>query len=151
MTRPSFFPAFSLHPSLPPHSPHLRIRKVHLRVTLLELLQHVQLPLLLARRLPHLLLLLVVHHLLDHAPRLAVQIAQLAVLGRDLGRVEEAGRVGRDRGPPLLLVRLVEVDGDVLARGGGLERPGGFRGADLVGEGTLRGKEGGDVRASFMR
>ena len=63
------------HPPTPknnPHSTHLRIRKVHLRMTLLEFLQYVQLALLIARRLPHLLLPLIVHHLLDHAPRLAV-------------------------------------------------------------------------------
>ena len=118
-------------------STHLSIREIHLRVTLLELLQHLQLPLLVARRLPHFLLPLVVHHLLHHAPRLPVQVPQLAVLGLDLGGVEEVRRVGRDGGPPLLLVRLVEVDGDVLAGGGGLERPGGFGGVDLVGEGTL--------------
>lgn len=132
------------HQPLPPcPSTHLRVRKVHLGMALLELLQHVQLPLLLARRLTHLLLPLVIHHLLDHAPRLAVQVAQLAVLGLDLGRVQEVRGVGGDRGPPLLLVGLVEVDGDVLARGGGLERPGGFRGVDLVGEGALGwGKDG---------
>ena len=113
-------------------------------MTLLELLQHVQLGLLLARRLPHLLLPLVKHHLLDHAPGLAVQVPELAVLGLDLGGVEEARGVGRDGGPPLLLVGLVEVDGDVFAGGGGLEGPGGFGGADLVGEGTLVGGEGGD-------
>ena len=106
-------------------------------MTLLKLLQQIQLALFLARRLPHLLLPLVIHHLLHHAPRLPVQIAQFAVLGRDFGRVEEVGGVGRDRGPPLLLVSFVEVDGDVFSCGGGLERPGGFGGADFVGEGTL--------------
>lgn len=106
-------------------------------MTLLELFQDIQLALLVARRLPQLLLPLVVHHLLDHAPRLAVQVAQLAVLGLDLGRVEEVGGIGRDGGPPLLLVGFVEVDGNIFARRGGLERPGGFGGANLVGEGTL--------------
>lgn len=106
-------------------------------MTLLELLQDIELALLVARRLPHLLLPLVVHHLLDHAPRLAVQVTQLAVLGLDLGCVEEVRGIGRDGGPPLLLVGFVEVDGDVFARGGGLERPGGFGRADLVGERTL--------------
>ena len=84
-------------------------------MTLLELLQHVQLPLLLARRLPHLLLPLIIHHFLDHAPRLTVQVPQFTVLGCNLGGVEEVGRVGRNRGPPLLLEGFVEVDGDVLA------------------------------------
>lgn len=106
-------------------------------MTLLELLQHLHLALLLARRLPHLLLPLIIHHLLDHAPRLAVQVPQLRVLGLDLGRVEEVGRVGRDGRPPLLLGRFVEVDGDFFAARGGLERPGGFGGEDFVGEGTL--------------
>lgn len=106
-------------------------------MTLLKLLQNIQLPLLLTRRLSHLLLPLIIHHLLDHTPRLAVQIPQLAVLRLDLGSVEEVRGVGGDGGPPLLLVGFVEVDGDVFARGGGLERPGGFGGVDLVGERTL--------------
>lgn len=138
-TRPTFPPSphISNPHSAPQLSAHLRIRKVHLGVTLFELLQDIQLALLVARRFPHLLLPLVIHHLLDHAARLAVQVTQLAVLGLDLGRVEEVGGVVRDRGPPLLLVRFVEVDGDFFTRGGGLERPGGFGGADLVGKGTL--------------
>ena len=106
-------------------------------MTLLKLLQHIQFPLLIARRLPHLLLPLIKHHLLDHAPRLAVQVPELAVLGLDLGRIEEVRGVGRDGGPPLLLVGFVEVEGDVFAGGGGFEGPGGFGGADFVGQGTL--------------
>lgn len=107
-------------------STHLRIREVHLGMTLLKLLQHLQLPLLLTRRLPHLLLPLIIHHLLHHPSRLAVQIPQLAVLGLDLRGVEEVRGVAGDGRPPLLLVGFVEVDGDVFAGGGGLERPGGF-------------------------
>ena len=122
------------------HSTHLRIRKVHLRMLFLELLQQVQLLLLVARGLAHLLLPLIEHHLLDHAPRLAVQIAQVAVLGLDLARVD-LGRAGDDVGPPLQLVRLVEVDLDVLARGGGGERPGGVVDADGVGELALLGDQ----------
>ena len=53
-------------------------------MTLLELLQHIQFPLLLTRRLAHLLLPLIIHHFLHHAPRLPVQIPQFAVLGLDL-------------------------------------------------------------------
>ena len=34
------------------------------------------------------------------------------------------------------------MDGDFLAGGGGLERPGGFGGADLVGEGSLATRVG---------
>lgn len=123
--------------SLSPLSTHLRVREIHLRMTLLKLLQHVQLPLLLTRRLPHLLLPLIIHHFLHHTPRLPIQIPQLAILRLDLRGVEEVGGVGGDGGPPLLLVGFVEVDGDVFAGGGGLERPGGFGGVDLVGEGTL--------------
>ena len=61
------------------------------------------------------------------------------------------GRVGRDGGPPLHFVLLVEVEGDVFAGGGGLERPGGFGGVDGVreralGEKGLVGREGGSAR-----
>ena len=72
-------------------------------MTLLELLQNIQLPLLITRRLSHLLLPLIIHHFLHHAPRLTVQIPQLAVLRLDFGGVEEVRGVGRDGGPPLLL------------------------------------------------
>lgn len=80
---------------------------------LLELRQRIQLLLLVARRLPHLLLALVKHHLLDHAARLAVQVAQLAVFGLDLGHVD-LGRRRHDVLPPLHLVDLVKVDVDLL-------------------------------------
>lgn len=124
-------------PPLP--SPHLRITKIHLRVLSLKLLQHIHLLRLLARRLPHLLLPLIIHHLLHHSPRFPVQIPQFRILGRDFGGVEEVGRVGGDGGPPLLLVGFVEVDGDFFGGGGrGFERPGGFGGVDFVGEGALR-------------
>lgn len=103
---------------------------------LLELLQNLHLPLLVARRLAHLLLPLVVHHLLDHGARLAVQVAERRRLGHDLGHVD-LGRRRHDVRPPLHLVDLVQVDGDFLACGGGLERPGGFVGVDGVGEFTL--------------
>jgi len=125
---------------LPPNPPstHLRIRKVHLRMLPLKLLQHLQLPLLLARRLPHLLLPLIIHHFLHHAPRLAVQIAQLRVLGLDFGGVEEVGGVGGDGGPPLHFVGFVEVEGYFFCGGGrGFEGPGAFGGVDFVGEGAL--------------
>ena len=123
--------------SLQPLSSHLRIREIHFRMTLLKLLQHIQLPLLVTRRLSHLLLPLIKHHFLHHAPRLAIQIPQLAIFRLYLGGVEEVGGVGGDGSPPLLLVCFVEVDGNVFAGGGGLERPGGFRGVDFMGEGTL--------------
>lgn len=85
---------------------------------LLELLQQLELLLLVACRLASLLLPLVKHHLLDHAARLAVEVAQLAVLGLDLGGVDFGG-VCDDVGPPFELVDFVEVDGDFfLGRGG---------------------------------
>lgn len=109
---------------------------------LLKSLQHLHLLLLLARRLAHLLLPLVVHHLLHHRARLPVQIAQLAVLRRDLGRVD-LGRRRDDMRPPFHLVHFVHVDADFLAgvRGGGrggvaaaLQSPGGFVNVDWMRE-----------------
>jgi hypothetical protein len=95
---------YSLH--VVPSSTHLGVRKVHLRMLLLELLQEVQLLLLVAGGLAGLLLALVEHHLLDHAPCLSVEVAELAVLGLDLAGVD-LGRRGDDMGPPLELVLLV--------------------------------------------
>lgn len=63
---------------------------------LLELLQHIHLLAIITGRQTHLLLPLIEHHLLHHPARLPVQIAQLAVLGLDLGRVEVVGRVRGD-------------------------------------------------------
>ena len=103
---------------------------------LLELLENVQLLLLVARRLAHLLLALVEHHLLDHAAGLAVQVAEVAVLGLDLGGVD-LGRGGDDVGPPLELVDLLQVHADLLAGGHGLEGPSRVVDADGVGEVAL--------------
>ena len=100
---------------------------------LLELLQDFGLLLLVAGRLALLLLPLVVHHLLHHAPRLSVEVAQLAVLGLDLGGID-LGRSGDNVGPPLKRVDLVEVDGDLRAGAGRGQRPGGVVDADGVGE-----------------
>ena len=88
-----------------------------------ELLQHIVLLLLLARRLPLPLHLLVIHHLLHHPPCLAVQLTQLAVLGLDLLRVD-LGRGCHDVGPPVGPAGLDERDGDFFAGGRGGERPG---------------------------
>jgi hypothetical protein len=88
----------------------------------LELLQHIHLLLIITARQSCLLLTLVIHHLLHHTPRLAVQVAQAAILGRDLGGVDLGCRRDDVR-PPFHLVGLVEVDGEFLARAGGLERP----------------------------
>lgn len=123
----------------PSVSAHLDLGEIHLGVLFLKLLQGVQLGLLLARRLAHLLLALIPHHLLDHGPGFAVQVAQLAILGRDLGGVDLVGRVAHDAGPPFHLVAFVQVDADFFAarRRRGFERPGGFVHEDGVGEGTL--------------
>lgn len=99
--------------------PHLRPTKIHLGMLFLEFPQHIHLLLLLARRLAHLLLPLVIHHFLHHAPRLAVQIAQLRVLGRDLRGVDFVGRVADDCIPPFHFVAFVQVDVDFFARGHG--------------------------------
>lgn len=90
----------------------------------LELFQKFFLLELIAGRLAHLLLALVKHHLLDHCPRLAVEIAQFAVFGSDLGGVD-LGRRRDDMLPPFHLVGLVEVDAYLLALGNGFEGPGG--------------------------
>ena len=103
---------------------------------LLELLQHLHLLLLIARGLAHLLLPLIIHHLLYHGPRLAVQIAELAVLGRDLGGVDLRRRSHNMR-PPFHLVGLVEVDVEFFAVGRSFERPGGFVDVYGVWEGAL--------------
>jgi len=90
-----------------------------------KLLQHVLLLLLLTRRFPLPLHLLIVHHLLHHPPRLSIQIAQLRVLRLDLRDVD-LRRAGHDVGPPFRLVLLVEVDGDFFTRGSGFQGPGAF-------------------------
>lgn len=102
----------------------LSITEVHFWVLILELLEDVHLLLLVGRGQASFLLALVEHHLLNHAPRVAVEIAQLAVLRRDLGDVN-LWRTGDDMRPPLHLVGLVEVDLDRLcaATGVGRERP----------------------------
>ena len=83
-----------------------------------KLVQHLLLLLLVTRRQALLLLALIIHHLLDHAPRLAVQVAELAVLRLDLGHVD-LGRRRHDVLPPLHLVDLVEVELEELGAGGG--------------------------------
>lgn len=105
-------------------SVNLGLAKVHLGMLVLELLEDVE-PLLLVRGgQAALLLLLVKHHLLDHAARLAVEVRQLGRVGLDLGHVD-LGSVGHDVSPPLHLVHLVEVDLDRLgAVGVGAQRPG---------------------------
>lgn len=85
-------------------------------------LQHLHLLLFVAGRLAHLLLPLIIHHLLDHSPCLAIQIAQLAVLGRDLARIDRR-RACNYMCPPLHLVDLFEVYAELFAGRGRLQRP----------------------------
>jgi hypothetical protein len=117
-------------------SAHLHVGKVHFGMLFLELLEDVELLLLVAGGLARLLLPLIVHHLLDHAPRLSIEVAQLAVLGLDLAGVD-LGRRGDDMGPPLHLVLLVQVNFNVFASGCGAQRPGRVVDTDGVGKFAL--------------
>jgi hypothetical protein len=76
--------------------------------------KHLLLLLFVGARQTHLLLLLVVHHLLDHGSGVTVKVAELAVLRGNLGGVDLGG-VLDDMGPPFHLVDLVEVDSEFLA------------------------------------
>ena len=107
-----------------------------------KLLQQLVLLTLITRRLPLPLHLLVVHHLLHHPPRLAVQLRQLAVLWRDLGRVD-LGRGGDDVGPPVRAGGFGEVDGDFFTGRCCFEGPGGLVDLDGVGEVALWGEREG--------
>lgn len=49
------------------------------------------------------------HHLFHHGASLRIEVAQLRVLGLDLGRVDP-GRARDDVRPPCLLVLLLELD-----------------------------------------
>lgn len=88
----------------------------------LKLPQHLISLRLITRRQPLLLLPLIVHHLLNHTPRLAVQITQLAILRFDLRSVY-LGRIRHDVSPPLHLIGLVEVNGNFLPVGSRLKGP----------------------------
>lgn len=104
----------------------------------LELLQQICLALLITGHAARLFLSLVVHHLLHHRARLAIQVTQAGVLGGNLGYVN-LGPGRHYMCPPFLLVDLVEVDVDFLARRrrGSLESPGGFVDVDRMGKITL--------------
>ena len=116
---------------------HLNIRKVHLRMLRLELPHNLRLLLLIAAWLARLLLPLIIHHLLDHAPSLSIEVAELAVLGRDFADVD-ARRRSDDVLPPLHLVGLGELDAQFFgARGRAFESPGGVVEEDGVGECAL--------------
>lgn len=94
-------------------SVNLGVAKVHLGMLVLELLKDIQAILLVRGRQALFLLLLVEHHLLDHAARLAIEVGQFGVVGLDLGHIDLGGR-GDNVCPPLHLVDLVEVDFDRL-------------------------------------
>ena len=81
---------------------------------LLKLLQNIPLLLLITRQPTHLLLPLIIHHLLDHCSRLAIQLTQRRVLRRNLRNVD-LRRTRNNMRPPLHLVHLVQVDRDFLA------------------------------------
>lgn len=101
---------------------------------LLEFLEDIHLLLLVRGRQASLLLSLVKHHLLNHAPGLAVEIGELGVFGLDLGDVD-GGCAGNDVCPPLHLVDLVEVDFYALgAVGVGGQGPSRVVDADRMGE-----------------
>lgn len=104
----------------------------------LKLLQDLPLPLLITRQPAHLLLPLIIHHLLDHGPRLAIQIAQLGRLRRDLAHIN-LGRGRHNMRPPFYLVDFVEVQGNFFSGGLGccFEGPAGFVYDDGVGEFAL--------------
>ena len=102
-----------------------------------ELTQQLLLLQLITTRLPHLLLPLIKHHLLDHPARLAIQIAQLRALGRDLRDVD-LGRRRYHVFPPLHLIHLVQVQlEDLVAGWRSSQRPGGFVDVDFEGEVAL--------------
>lgn len=93
----------------------------------LELLQNVHLPLLVASQPAHLLLPLIVHHFLDHGPRLAIQITQTRVLRRDFAHINLRRR-RHNVSPPFHLIDLVQMNRDLLSGrlGRRLQRPGRF-------------------------
>ena len=91
----------------------------------LELLQNIPLPLLITSQPAHLLLALIIHHLLDHRSRLAIEIAQTRVLRLDFRHVD-LRRARYNMCPPFHLVDFVQVDGDFFSwrLGSCLESPG---------------------------
>lgn len=116
---------------------HFRLAEVHLRVLLHELLQHVLFLLFLTCRLPLPFHLLIIHHLLDHASRLTIQIAQFRVLRLDLCNIY-LGCGCHNVCPPFGFVLLVKVDGDFFARGSRFKGPGAFVEHNRVGKFPLK-------------
>lgn len=81
-----------------PASTHLDVREVHFGMLGHELLEHILLLLFVTRRLALSLHLLIIHHFLNHAPSVTVQIGEFGVFGRDLCRVNLGS--GRDNMRP---------------------------------------------------
>ena len=106
-------------------SAHLCLAEIHLWMLLHEVLKHVLFLLLFTRRLPLPLHLLIIHHFLDHAPRLSIQVAQLRVLRLDFRDVNLGRRCHYMR-PPFGLVLFVKVYGDLFAIRSCFEGPGAF-------------------------
>ena len=103
----------------------------------LELPHNLRLLLLITARLARLFLPLIIHHLLDHPPSLSIEVAELAVLGRDFADVD-ARRRSHDVLPPLHLIGLRELDAEFFgARGCAFESPGRVVEEDGVGECAL--------------
>mmetsp|Transcript_7613 Transcript_7613/g.16707 ORF Transcript_7613/g.16707 Transcript_7613/m.16707 type:complete len:239 (-) Transcript_7613:576-1292(-) len=96
-------------PPPPPHLRNLGIGKVHLRMLLLELLQHINLPLLVGSRQSHCLLSLIEHHLLHSLPRFPIQIVELGVFRLDAGNVDCSIPVAYAI-PPFHLIQLLQID-----------------------------------------
>lgn len=73
---------------------------------ILKLLHEIRLLLLIATHAPRLLLALIIHHLLNHTPRLAIEVAQFRVLRTDLSHVD-SWRTGHDMRPPIHFIDLI--------------------------------------------
>lgn len=97
------------------YSIDLSLAKIHLRMLRLELAQQILLLLIIASGQTSLLLSLIVHHFLDHASCLAVQVGEVGGLGGYFGDVD-ARSGGDDVSPPFHFVRFVEVDLNGLCR-----------------------------------
>ena len=102
---------------------------------LLKLLQNIPLLLLITRQPTHLLLSLIIHHLLNHRPRLTIQITQRRRLRRNLTNVDFR-RPHNNMRPPLHLIHFIQMNDDFLARWGRsrFQCPGTFVRDDRVGE-----------------
>lgn len=101
-----------------------------------ELLEHFLLLGLLTRRFPHLLLPLIIHHFLNHTPRLPVQITQFAVLRHDLRHID-LWSIGRYMGPPGLRGGFRDCEDYLFADGCGVKCPGAVIGLEGMGCWTL--------------